>query len=161
MSAASRGQSLAGVDGVTDAVLMASRSLVAIASRSLADTGSVTIAQYRALVVLQSRGPQSAQQLAAELGVAPSTATRMCDRLVAKDLIERDAVAENRREIRLMITPAGAEIVGAVSRRRRRELRKIVSAIPAGERAALVRALESFNRAAGEVPEDDWYLGWA
>jgi hypothetical protein len=29
------------------------------------------------------------------------------------------------------------------------------------ERGTLVRALESFNQAAGEVPEDDWYLGWS
>ena len=130
----------AGVDEVTDAVLSASRAVVAIASRSLAETETVTIAQYRALVVLQSRGPQSAQQLAAELRVAPSTATRMCDRLVAKDLIARDAAAGNRREVRLMVTAEGAEVVGAVSRRRRRELRKIVSAMPEGERTALVKA---------------------
>lgn len=159
MSPSAAERSSEAVEEVTDAVLMASRALVAIASRSLADAGAVTVAQYRALVVLQSRGPQSAQQLATELGVAASTVTRMCDRLVAKELIERGA-AENRREVRLMVTAAGAEIVGSVSRRRRRELRKIVSVMPEPDRTALVRALESFNRATGEVPEDDWYLGW-
>jgi DNA-binding MarR family transcriptional regulator len=150
-----------GVDEVTDAVLSASRVLVAVASRSLAENENVTLAQYRTLVVLQSRGPQSAQNLAAELGVAPSTVTRMCDRLVAKGLVKREAVAENRREVRVMVTPAGADIVGAVSRHRRRELRRIVSAMTDRERGTLVRALESFNQAAGEVPEDDWYLGWS
>jgi DNA-binding MarR family transcriptional regulator len=150
-----------GVDEVTDAVLSASRVLVAVASRSLAGNENVTLAQYRTLVVLQSRGPQSAQSLAAELGVAPSTVTRMCDRLVGKGLVKREAVAENRREVRVLVTPAGADIVGAVSRRRRRELRRIVSAMTDRERGTLVRALESFNQAAGEVPEDDWYLGWS
>jgi DNA-binding MarR family transcriptional regulator len=150
-----------GVDEVTDAVLSASRVLVAVASRSLAENENVTLAQYRTLVVLQSRGPQSAQNLAAELGVAPSTVTRMCDRLVGKGLVKREAVAENRREVRVLVTPAGADIVGAVSRRRRRELRRIVSAMTDRERGTLVRALESFNQAAGEVPEDDWYLGWS
>jgi DNA-binding MarR family transcriptional regulator len=150
-----------GVDEVTDAVLSASRVLVAVASRSLAGNENVTLAQYRTLVVLQSRGPQSAQNLAAELGVAPSTVTRMCDRLVGKGLVKREAVAENRREVRVLGTPAGADIVGAVSRRRRRELRRIVSAMTDRERGTLVRALESFNQAAGEVPEDDWYLGWS
>lgn len=159
MSGSSGSRGSGSVDEVTDAVLTASRALVAIASRSLADAGAVTVAQYRALVVLQSRGPQSAKQLAVELGVAASTVTRMCDRLVVKDLIRRDA-AEDRREVRLMVTSAGAEIVGAVSRRRRRELRKILSSMPARDRVALVSALESFNRATGEVPEDDWYLGW-
>ena len=42
-----------------DAVLTASRSLIAIATRSLgAAAEETTIAQYRALVVLASRGPQ-------------------------------------------------------------------------------------------------------
>ncbi len=112
-------------------------------------------------MVLQSRGPQSAQGLAGELGVAPSTATRLCDRLVAKGLIRRDQVEQNRREVELMVTDAGARIVGDVSRRRRTELRKIVTSMPPRDRGVLVRALESFNRSAGAVPEDDWYLGWS
>ena len=44
---------------MVDAVLTASRVLVAIAARSLADAGEeVTLTQYRSLVVLASRGPQ-------------------------------------------------------------------------------------------------------
>jgi DNA-binding MarR family transcriptional regulator len=113
------------------------------------------------LVVLASRGPQSAQGLAAQLGVAPSTATRLCDRLVAKGLIDRDQHEHDRREVHLMVSEAGAAIVAGVSRRRRRELRQIVAAMPDREREVLVRALETFNAAAGEVPDDDWYLGWA
>ena len=45
---------------MVDAVLSASRVLVAIAARSLADAGEeVTLTQYRSLVVLASRGPQT------------------------------------------------------------------------------------------------------
>ena len=45
---------------MVDAVLTASRVLVAIAARSLADAGEeVTLTQYRSLVILASRGPQS------------------------------------------------------------------------------------------------------
>ncbi len=48
------------VDEVTvDAVLTASRTLVGVATRSMgAAAEETTIAQYRALVVLASRGPQ-------------------------------------------------------------------------------------------------------
>ena len=66
-----------------DAVLRASRALVAVAARSIAQAGdSVTLPQYRALVALAARGPQRVTDLAEELGVHPSSATRMCDRLV-------------------------------------------------------------------------------
>lgn len=149
------------IDQVTDAVLAASRVLVAISARSLADvTDDVTLAQYRTLVVLQSRGPQSLQALAAELQVVPSTATRMCDRLVAKALITRAAVAGNRREIELAVTDQGAALVSSVTRRRRRDIRRAVARMASANRGALVSALEDFATAAGEVPEDQWFLGW-
>ena len=72
-------------EAVVDAVLSASRVLVAIAARSLADAGEeVTLTQYRSLVVLASRGPQSMAALAEAVAVTPATASRMCDRLVKK-----------------------------------------------------------------------------
>ncbi|MGH3283480.1 MAG: MarR family winged helix-turn-helix transcriptional regulator [Streptosporangiaceae bacterium] len=72
-------------DELVDTVLAASRALVAVAARSLAAAGDeVTLPQYRALVVLAARGPQGTAELAAALAVNPSTATRMCDRLVRK-----------------------------------------------------------------------------
>ena len=47
-------------DALVDAVLGASRVLVAVAARSLADAGEdVTLTQYRSLIVLASRGPQT------------------------------------------------------------------------------------------------------
>src|SRR3954447_4703086 len=141
----------ADVDEVTDAVLTASRVLVAISARSLAGVSdNVTLPQYRTLVVLQSRGPQSLQELASELEVVPSTATRMCDRLYGKGLIHRELAAGDRREVVLSITGAGAAIVGSVARRRRSQLRKIITDMRPAERHALVSALEEFSRAAGE-----------
>jgi DNA-binding MarR family transcriptional regulator len=146
---------------LVDAVLTASRVLVGIAARSLAEVADeVTLPQYRALVVLQSRGPQSLQGLADELRVVPSTATRMCDRLVRKDLIAREVVASNRREVALAITSRGSAIVQAVTRRRRREIRAIVAAMDPEQHERFVAALAAFADAAGEVPDDGWFLGW-
>jgi DNA-binding MarR family transcriptional regulator len=150
------------VEELSDAVLTASRVLVAIAARSLRGVeDEVTITQYRTLVVLQGRGPQTLQALADELQVVPSTATRMCDRLVKKGLITRAQVAGNRRVIELAITDGGSAIVGTVAQARRRELRRIVGRMEPESRSALVDALEEFARAAGEVPEEQWYLGWS
>lgn len=148
-------------EAFTDAVVTASRVLVAIAARSMTVAEGVTLPQYRTLVVLASRGPQSLQHLADELGVAPSTASRMCDRLVAKALIDRAVVPGNRREVQLGITTKGATIVNAVTRRRRAEIKKIITQMPAKRRTDLITALESFAAAAGETPDDQWFLGWA
>ena len=52
-------------DGSTDAVLVASRALVGIAARSLAAVeDTVTLVQYRALVLLASRGEMNVGTLA-------------------------------------------------------------------------------------------------
>jgi DNA-binding MarR family transcriptional regulator len=144
-----------------DALLTASRVLVGIAASSLSPIeDEVTLSQYRTLVVLHSRGPQTLQDLADELQVVPSTASRMCDRLVRKELIEREPSERNRREIELRISPGGAAIVARVARARRRRLEAILARMAADARRALVSSLEAFSAAAGEVPEAQWYLGW-
>ena len=62
--------------------------------------------------------------------------------------------------MRVSLTGAGAELVTEVSRRRRVEIAAIVGRMPAADRDPVVRALRAFADAAGEVPEQDWSLGW-
>ena len=148
-------------DSVVDAVLSASRVLVAVAARSLADIAEeVTLTQYRTLVVLASRGAQNLVGLAEAVAVTPATATRMCDRLVKKKLIVRQSEQDDRRQVRLALTKKGLKLVGAVTNRRRREIVAILSTIAPAEQSVLVQALSQFAAAAGEVPEQDWSTGW-
>lgn len=148
-------------DSVIDSVLSASRVLVAVAARSLSDIAEeVTLTQYRTLVVLASRGPQNMAGLAAAVNVTPATATRMCDRLVKKKLVVRRSERGDRRHVRLALSKTGNDLVEAVTKRRREEIKKIIDAIPPDERGVLVLALGRFADAAGEVPEQDWSTGW-
>jgi DNA-binding MarR family transcriptional regulator len=149
------------VDQVTELLLTASRALVAVAARSLvAVDDSVTLPQYRVLVVLASRGPQLMGQLADALDVHQSTATRICDRLVGKGLVERSSGHTNRREVQIDLTPEGRRVVHDVSAARRADIERIVARIPAELRASTVAALTAFNAAAGEVPQPLWSMGW-
>jgi DNA-binding MarR family transcriptional regulator len=148
-------------DALVDAVLGASRALVAVAARSLADLAEdVTLPQYRVLVELAAHGPQRQADLASALGVDPSTATRMCDRLVRKQLVQRRRISADRRVVRISLTHEGRDLVEEVTRRRRVEIAQIVRRMPRADRAPALRALRVFADAAGEVPEQDWSLGW-
>jgi DNA-binding MarR family transcriptional regulator len=148
-------------DDVVDAVLGASRVLVAVAARSLAGTeDQVTLPQYRALVVLASRGPQRVTDLAQELEVHTSTATRMCERLTRKELIRRDTDSDDRRTVHMALTDRGRALIDEVTARRRRDLARLVRRVPVSQRGNVVRALQSLTAAAGEVPEQDWSTGW-
>lgn len=147
-------------DQVVDAVLRASRVLLAVAVRSLAAVDhDVTLPQYRALVVLASRGPQRPTGLADALGVHPSTITRLCDRLVGKRLVQRAESPANRREVSIRLTPKGRRLVDAVTARRREEIATIAANIPARERAATVHALHALGEAAAEPADTAWFTG--
>ncbi len=149
-------------DELVDTVLAASRALVAVAARSLEATGDeVTLPQYRALVVLAARGPQGTAELAAALAVNPSTATRMCDRLVRKGLVRRHRQAGDRRSVRIALTAAGRDLVAEVSRRRRAELARLLGALPTDQHEPVIAAFRAFAAAAGELPQPGAALGWA
>jgi DNA-binding MarR family transcriptional regulator len=136
-------------EAAVDAVLTASRSLVAVATRSLgAAAEETTIAQYRALVVLASRGPQRLVDLAGALDVTPPTAGRMCDRLARKGLIRRHRARADRRSVLVSVTPAGRRVVDEATARRRE--------LPAAVQREVALALEAFAAAAGEVPDSLW-----
>ncbi|HEX3898201.1 MAG TPA: MarR family transcriptional regulator [Mycobacteriales bacterium] len=147
-------------DPATDLLITASRALVAIAAKSLARVeDQVTLPQYRALVVLASRDRLRPIDLADALDVSPSTATRMCDRLVRKELVERVHSDSDRREVVLRLSPDGRALVGEVTSARRRDLRRVVGRIAAEDQKRLIEALRVFNDAAGEAPESTLALG--
>jgi DNA-binding MarR family transcriptional regulator len=146
---------------VVDAVLGASRALVAVAARSIAAVEpGVTLPQYRTLVVLASRGPQNVGALADELGVHPSTVSRMCDRLERRGLIERTMSAASRREVSIALTRTGRALLERVTTVRREALADIVGRVPTELRPGMVTALRAFSAAAGEVPDQAWAVGW-
>ncbi len=138
------------VDPVVDAVLESSRALVALSARSIAGHSEVTLPQYRMLVVL-SGGSSNLSRLAGGLAVAPSTALRMVDRLVAAGLVLRSVPPENRREIRLQLSDTGSKVVRRVNQRRRRDLRAVVEQVPAELREPLALAMGAFAEAAENV----------
>jgi len=144
-------------EAAVDAVLTASRTLVAVATQSLGATAeAITIAQYRALVVLASRGPQRMTDLARALNVTPPTAGRMCDRLLRKSLLRRHRARADRRAVQVSITAAGREVVDTATARRRALLAGILGRLPEADQAAVAAALRAFARAADEIPDSQW-----
>ena len=139
------------MQAVTDAILTASRLLVDVSARSFAAIDeTITIPQFRLLVVLYTLGPLKPSAIATILHVNPSNATRMVQRLVCADLVQRRVNPENRREVMLRLTKAGAQTVAEVTMRRHRHIADIVERMPVRHRTCLVEALEAFNLAGGE-----------
>lgn len=144
------------------ALVLASRAFVGLAARSLAAVDDdVTLPQFRALVVLVVRGPRRSTDIADDLQVNPSTATRMLDRLTRKGLVRRTRSAGDRRTVQVRATPAGHQIVRQVMNRRQADLQRIVDATSILRRPEVVTALTAFAEAAGETDNQEWWLGWS
>jgi DNA-binding MarR family transcriptional regulator len=140
------------LDATTAEVLTASRALLGVVARSVAPVlDRVTVPQFRVLVVLSSAGGAvRSGDLAATLGVHPSTFTRNADRLVAAGWVRRSENPDNRRETLIELTAAGVELVEQVTAQRRREIRSILSRLEPAERDLVLEAMTAFTRAAGE-----------
>lgn len=141
---------------LTEAVMAASRLLVALSARALAEAGStLTLPQLRALVVLEGCGPVKLAALAATLAVNPSTALRMVERLEIGGLVDRRVNPGNRREVVLQLTEPGAALVRTVLDHRHREIAALVSRLPTEVRTGLVvglRALTALDDDSGTTP---------
>lgn len=135
---------------VVEAVLASSRALVALSARSIADNTDVTLPQYRMLVVLD-HAPSNLTSLAEALDVGPSTAMRMVDRLVASRLVQRTVPQQDRRVTHLELTAKGRQTVQMVTKKRRRDLQRVIDRIPVEQRTALAAAMASFANAAEQV----------
>lgn len=149
------------LDEATDVMVLASRVMVGLAARSLAATElDITLPQLRALVMSGAAGELNIGSLADALGIHPSTATRLCDRLVAKGLIERAPSAENRREVSMRLSVEGERVVGLVMQHRRDELHRIIARLEPGTQRVMADAFLAFADAAGETRDAAWKLGW-
>lgn len=71
----------------------------------------LTIQQVRGLLVLQQREGISSQEFARLLGVQPNVATGIIQRLVERELVQRDEDPTDRRVRRLSLAPAGQALL--------------------------------------------------
>lgn len=142
---------MTGVDDSARATVEASQALVGVAVRSLAGAlEQVTLTQYRALLLVVTRGPQRSGRLAEHLGVHASSVTRVVHRLVQGGWAVRQGNPGNRREVIVAPTAAGRDLVAEVVRRREAEIAGILAGLPPGRRRTVERGMRAFAAAADE-----------
>lgn len=144
------------VEDAADAALHASRALLAVVARSLGPAlEHVTLPQFRALVLLATRGPSRSGVVAEHLGIHPSTFTRNADRLVAGGWVRRSPDPGSRQGVLVELTPAGQALVDDVTARRRADLVAILGRLDAPGRDDVLRGLHALAVGAGEPDPAD------
>jgi DNA-binding MarR family transcriptional regulator len=140
-------------DGLALAALDVLRSMAAIADASLdATEPRLSLQQYRALTVLHERGPQPAARLAGALGIAPSTLTRLADRLILAGVVERLGDPGDRRVVLLAATRRGARTAERVKHWRLAELTRRFAGVNDTDRPALHDAVARLGDVLQPIP---------
>ncbi|PKW27775.1 MarR family winged helix-turn-helix transcriptional regulator [Phycicoccus duodecadis] len=141
--------------------MRASRAFSAIIAASVAEAGdAVSPPQLRALVLIATWPEVNAVTIASALGLHPSSATRLCDRLVESGLVERAESPSDRRRVVLTLTDDGVALVGSVMGHRRAALVDILGRMSASDVEMLTAALTAFTDAAEEPHEGVSVAPW-
>jgi DNA-binding MarR family transcriptional regulator len=138
-------------DRLADALLDASRALLAIAIRSVsAGSADVTVVQHRVLVLLEARGVLSVSAVADELAVDQSNASRHCTSLARLGLVTRTRAPHDGRAVDVALTDAGRAQVREVRAARRREIDRLLADLTDSDVRELTRAFDLFGRVAAD-----------
>jgi DNA-binding MarR family transcriptional regulator len=142
------------VSDVAAAVESTVESLLSVLDGArLAQPPAVPPGQLRVLTIVARATHTNMSRLAEALGVVPSSASRLCDRLEATGLLRRVADPRDRREVRLLLTSASRRLLADLRARRRAALTEVLERMPVAARQELLRALRSFEAAAADPAE--------
>lgn len=117
---------------------------VAVLSRM---EGKINPSHLRALQELDRLGGAKVSELAEALGVLPSTASRISDRLSDAGLLTRRIARDNRRATWLETTVSGRAILTELEHARTAALDRIAARMAPAERDALLNGAEAFAHA--------------
>ena len=106
------------------------------------ELGCLTIHQVRALTFIRGRDHATMSELAAELSVAPASATALADRLVAAGWLERRHDPADRRTVHLHLPADRSAQVDQLMDRHVRRMEAALSCLDAAEKAEFHRLLE-------------------
>lgn len=134
-----------------DAILAAIRAIMRVSLHAADEIGSISVVQLRALTVLADVGECNLARLAEGVGVTVSTTSRLVDRLIAADLVERRRAPHTAREVVIRVTPRGRKLLDRYDDLRLDELRGIVEALECAERDVALKLLRTISEAAGTV----------
>jgi DNA-binding MarR family transcriptional regulator len=112
-------------------------------------SAQVTYAQFESLRYVQAHPYTSVGDLAHGLRISYPSTTNMIARLARKGLVKKKGMQSDRRIVRLILTPAGEQLVEQVREERGKRISEIMDAMNQDERDHFLEALDNFITAAG------------
>jgi DNA-binding MarR family transcriptional regulator len=107
----------------------------------------VTMAQAKVLYVVLAAGRLRMSELAGRLGIGPSSASEIVERLVELGFLGRVDDPDDRRQVVVTVTPDGAALLERFRELNQRQLREMLGRLDADELTVVAESLDIFHRA--------------
>ena len=113
---------------------------------SLPPEARTNVVRHRILKGLERRGPHHLTELSAALDVKKNTLSELLDRMVRDGLVSRELSPDDRRVVRLRITPAGRSAIRDFEKSMMDNIGHYLKGLDAEDRRDVVAAMESMTR---------------
>jgi len=131
---------------VVEELLRLVANVVRKRGRDILSDFDITPPQFQALLVVADEEGITMGELCQRMYLACSTATDLIDRMEKAGLLSRERDQQDRRVIRLQVSPRGHEIMKSVLEARRRYLEGVLAHMDPGEIKALTRSLQQVHQ---------------
>ena len=106
---------------------------------------NLTMAQGRCLWIITKHESCTLRELSQKLGVRPSTASELVEKLVRARFVKRAIDAQDRRTVRLTLTKKGRDLHSKHQVARREHMHKLLNHLTARQRKDMLSAIEVLN----------------
>ena len=112
---------------------------------------ALPMAQLRLIWAVFHSSNGTMKDFSDRLGVSQSTITQLAEKLVRRDLVERHADTQDRRVVRLQVSPVGQRLLGLANARSSKRMREFWEEMAPQDRPKVIQGLEILARTAEAV----------
>jgi DNA-binding MarR family transcriptional regulator len=124
-----------------------------LSTSSNATFNEMTGAQKRIMYFLDLKGPQNMSQIARLVGCKVPATTPVVDKLVKSGLVGREANPDDRRVIRIAMTPKGRRVMKQLKAIHEGRLEEILCQLDPARRKKLISAFEQIHEILGQLQD--------
>lgn len=114
----------------------------------------LTMSQLKVVLLLFTGGPTRMSDVASALGVSLATATGVVDRLVERDVVDREGDPEDRRVVLCRLSEKGENLIGGLWHLSRERTRALLQALDPQQLSLIAEMLKGLLRA-GEITKKE------
>jgi DNA-binding MarR family transcriptional regulator len=153
---AQRGVAVAERDAVDEVLDLMSRAMYSalLGSAEVWAKLDITMPQLKVLMLLGLYGSAPVSSLASRMNVSPPNVTGILDRLEANKWVQRTNDTQDRRVVRVVLTPQGQQLLHELQAAGNERVRATLSEMQPSDRTALRQGLTALLDKASDAPAE-------